>query len=65
MVRDLIKSTSAQAKLEAEFQTLKEDRETLRNIFPTGNSKVMITSPLCDEGVFHSFTSLGRFASKY
>lgn len=35
-----MKSTNAQSKMEEEFLQLKEDRETLRSIFPTGNSKV-------------------------
>ena len=41
IVRDLLTSTTAQAELEAEWQQLKEDREALRSIFPTGNSKVL------------------------
>jgi DNA-directed RNA polymerase II subunit RPB1 len=42
VARDLMKSSSAQSELEKEFQQLKVDRETLRNIFPTGNSKVAL-----------------------
>ena len=40
IVRDLLTSTTAQGELEAEWQQLKEDRDALRSIFPTGNSKV-------------------------
>ena len=40
IVRDLLTSTTAQAELEAEWQQLKEDRDALRTVFPTGNSKV-------------------------
>lgn len=40
IVRDLLTSSTAQAELEAEWQQLKEDRDALRSIFPTGNSKV-------------------------
>ena len=41
IVRDLLTSTTAQSELESEWQQLREDRDTLRTIFPTGNSKVM------------------------
>ena len=37
-----MKSTDVQKKLEDEFKQLKKDREVLRTIFPTGNSKVNI-----------------------
>lgn len=37
-----MKSTDVQKKLEDEFKQLKEDRQVLRTIFPTGNSKVNI-----------------------
>ena len=40
IVKELLTSPSAHAQLEAEFKQLGEDRETLRSIFPTGNSKV-------------------------
>ena len=39
-MKELLTSPSAQTQLEAEFKQLREDRETLRSIFPTGNSKV-------------------------
>ena len=42
IVRDLLTSTTAQAELEAEWLQLKEDRENIRSIFPTGNSRVSI-----------------------
>lgn len=40
IVKELLTSPSSHTQLEAEFKQLKEDRETLRSIFPTGNSKV-------------------------
>ena len=40
IVRDIMSSREAEDKLDSEFKQLKEDRETLRLIFPTGNSKV-------------------------
>ena len=40
IVRDLLTSTTAQEELEAEWLKLSEDREAVRAIFPTGNSKV-------------------------
>lgn len=40
IVRDLLTSSTAQTELEAEWQQLKEDREIIRTVFPTGNSKV-------------------------
>lgn len=43
IVRDLLTSPTAQTELEEEFRQLKEDRENLRAIFPTGNTKVKIT----------------------
>ena len=42
IVRDLMTSTTSQAELEAEWQQLKDDRENLRAIFPTGNSRVRV-----------------------
>ena len=35
-------SASAQEELEAEFQQLKVDRETLRSIFPAGINRVLL-----------------------
>lgn len=40
IVRDVLTSSTAQEELEAEWQQLREDRDALRGIFPTGNSKV-------------------------
>ena len=42
IVRDLLTSSTAQTELEAEWQQLKEDREIIRTVFPTGNSKVQL-----------------------
>ena len=44
IVRELLTSTTAQSELESEWQQLREDREALRIIFPTGNSKVSKTA---------------------
>ena len=44
IVRDLLTSTTAQEELEAEWLKLSEDREAVRAIFPTGNSKVSYVS---------------------
>ena len=40
IVRDLSGSAAALQELEAEFNQLQEDREILRRIIPSGNSKV-------------------------
>ena len=40
IVREIVSGAAAQQELEAEFSQLEKDRETLRAIFPTGNSKV-------------------------
>ena len=40
VVRDVLTSTEAQTSLEQEFEQLKKDRNTMREIFPSGNSKV-------------------------
>jgi len=40
VVRDILTSTEAQTSLEQEFEQLKKDRSTMREIFPSGNSKV-------------------------
>lgn len=47
-----MKSTTLQTELETEFHQLKEDRETLRAIFPTGNSKVSVYPPLITNYMF-------------
>ena len=41
-MRDLLTSTTAQAELEEEWQQLAVDRDALRSIFPTGNTKVVL-----------------------
>lgn len=41
VVRDIMSSRETEVKIDEEFQHLKEDREVLRQIFPTGNSKVL------------------------
>ena len=40
VVRDILTSSEAQTNLELEFEQLKKDRINMREIFPTGNSKV-------------------------
>ena len=40
VVRDILTSSEAQTNLELEFEQLKKDRDTMREIFPSGNSKV-------------------------
>ena len=40
IVRDIVGGANAHQELEAEFYQLEQDRETLRAIFPSGNSKV-------------------------
>ena len=42
IVRDIMTSANTQVEMEAEFKQLKEDRDILRSIFPTGNSKVHV-----------------------
>ena len=41
-MRDLCSSASALQELETEFNKLQEDREILRRIIPSGNSKVSV-----------------------
>ena len=43
-MRDLCSSASALQDLEAEFNQLQEDREILRRVIPSGNSKVLMAS---------------------
>lgn len=40
VVRELMGSATAVSELEKEWERLKRDREALRTIFPTGDSKV-------------------------
>lgn len=40
MVKDILSNAHIQNELEREFEKMKEDREVLRVIFPTGDSKV-------------------------
>lgn len=42
IVRDIVTSATAQAEIEEEWQQLMSDRESLRSIFPTGNTKVVL-----------------------
>jgi len=39
-VKDVLTNAHVQGSLEKEFDKMKEDREILRAIFPTGDSKV-------------------------
>ncbi|XP_013918320.1 PREDICTED: DNA-directed RNA polymerase II subunit RPB1 [Thamnophis sirtalis] len=43
MVKDILSNAHIQNELEREFEKMKEDREVLRVIFPTGDSKVSLT----------------------
>lgn len=52
VVKDVLTNAHVQSALEKEFEKMKEDREILRAIFPTGDSKVrgshfVDTPPLC------------------
>lgn len=40
VVKDVMTNAHVQGSLEREFEKMKEDREVLRAIFPTGDSKV-------------------------
>lgn len=40
VVKDVLTNAHVQSTLEREFDQMKEDRENLRTIFPTGDSKV-------------------------
>lgn len=40
IVRDIVGSAAAHHELEAEFSQLEKDRDILRSVFPSGNSKV-------------------------
>lgn len=40
LVKDVLSNAHIQNELEREFERMREDREVLRVIFPTGDSKV-------------------------
>uniref|UniRef100_A0A673CZK6 DNA-directed RNA polymerase subunit n=1 Tax=Sphaeramia orbicularis TaxID=375764 RepID=A0A673CZK6_9TELE len=42
VVKDVLTNAHVQSSLEREFEKMKEDREILRAIFPTGDSKVVL-----------------------
>lgn len=42
LVKDVLSNAHIQNELEREFERMREDREVLRVIFPTGDSKVLI-----------------------
>ncbi|CAM4641943.1 unnamed protein product [Lepidochelys kempii] len=42
MVKDILSNAHIQNELEREFEKMREDREVLRVIFPTGDSKVVL-----------------------
>ena len=44
IVRDIVGSAASHQELEAEFSQLEKDRDVLRAIFPSGNSKVSFNS---------------------
>ncbi len=41
IVREIVGSAAAHQEMEAEFSQLVKDRDVLRSIFPSGNSKVI------------------------
>lgn len=67
LVKDVLSNAHIQNELEREFERMREDREVLRVIFPTGDSKVRVDrkgwrekcspvwlSPTCDPSSLHS-----------
>lgn len=42
LVKDVLSNAHIQNELEREFERMREDREVLRVIFPTGDSKVRV-----------------------
>lgn len=44
VVKDVLTNANVQSSLEKEYDRMKEDREVLRAIFPTGDSKVCVLS---------------------
>ena len=42
VIRDLISDAHALSEVEKEWEQLKEDRDTLRQIFPSGDSKIVL-----------------------
>lgn len=44
VVKDVLTNAHVQSALEREFDKMKEDREVLRAIFPTGDSKVCVVT---------------------
>lgn len=44
VVKDVLTNAHVQSALEREFEKMKEDREVLRAIFPTGDSKVCVVT---------------------
>ncbi|KAF7236742.1 DNA-directed RNA polymerase II subunit RPB1 [Varanus komodoensis] len=63
MVKDILSNAHIQNELEREFEKMKEDREVLRVIFPTGDSKVVLPCNLLRmiwnaQKIFHINTRL-------
>lgn len=52
-MKDVMTNAQVQSALEREYEKMKEDREILRAIFPTGDSKVRTRER-------HTHTSAGR-----
>lgn len=46
VVKDVLTNAHVQSALEREFEKMKEDRDVLRAIFPTGDSKVCVWAHL-------------------
>lgn len=57
VVKDVMTNALVQSSLETEFDKMKEDREVLRAIFPTGDSKVCVD--LCSRSVSCSAPARG------
>ncbi|XP_026545261.1 DNA-directed RNA polymerase II subunit RPB1 [Notechis scutatus] len=63
MVKDILSNAHIQNELEREFEKMKDDREVLRVIFPTGDSKVVLPCNLLRmiwnaQKIFHINTRL-------
>ena len=62
IMHDLVTSSQIEVELEAEWQQLKKDRDTLRTTFPKGNNRVsMQLSCTCND----SYLLLARIPVAY
>ena len=51
IVHDLATSSQVEVELEAEWQQLKKDRDTLRTAFPRGNNRVSMHHDLIEHSL--------------